>query len=150
MGNLTVGQFLKQTEKVFNTVTVKEDENIRDIIEKMIKNRVDRVVYVVDREKKIKGVISLGDLARHYCSKGISQSKSLYPSMDIIHHLTAETAKDLMKTEFFSVKLNDNLDEILNKMVKFRTLKVIPVLDDEDRVVSSLDILDIIEFKLGS
>lgn len=148
MDNITVGEFLEKTEKIFNTVTVNEDENIRDIIEKMIKNRVDRVVYVVDEENKIKGVISLGNLARHYCSEGIFQSKSIYPSAGIIHHLTAETAKDIMITTFFSVKLSDNLDEILNKMVKYKILKVIPVLDEENRVVSSLDILDIIEYKL--
>ncbi len=149
MSNLTVGEFLEKTEKVFNTVTINENENIKEIIEKMIDNRVDRVVYVVDEENKIKGIISLGDLARHYCSERICQSKSIYPSPGIIHHLTAETAKDIMITKFFSVKFSDNLDEILNKMVKYKILKVIPVLDEEDRVISSLDILDIIEYKLG-
>ena len=149
MDNLTVSEFLEKTEKIFNTVTVKEDENIKNIIEKMIENRVDRVIYVVDEENKIKGVISLGDLARHYCSDRIFQSKSIYPSSGIIQHLTAETAKDLMITKFFSVKLSDNLDEILDKMVKYKILKVIPVIDEENKVVSSLDILDIIEYKLG-
>lgn len=148
MDHLTVGEFLKKVNKVFTTVTVREDENLNDIIEKMIVNKVDRVVYVVDAENRIRGIISLGDLARHYFSQGVYQSKSLYPSAGIINLLTAEKAGDIMKTNYFSVRLSDGLDEIITKMIKYMLVKVIPVLDEEDRIVSSLDILDIIEYKI--
>ena len=150
MDNLTVGEFLKKVKKVFTTVIVHEDENIIDIVEKMIENRVERVVYVINGEKKLRGIISLGDLTRHYFSEGVYQSKSLFPSAGIINILTAEKAKDIMKTNFISVRLSDRLDEILTKMVRYTVLKVVPVLEEEGRVVSSLDILDIIEYKINA
>ena len=143
---MNVSELLSSIEIPFRFVVVKESTPIRQIIDEMVFSRDDRVVYVADNENCLEGIISLGDLVRHYLSEKIPKRGSWFPSIGILHYLTAETAGDIMKKKFVSCGGQDDIEDVLARMISRETMiKVIPVLDENGQIIAALDILDIIK-----
>jgi len=143
---MIVEELIDAIEIPFRYVVVTESTPIREIIEDMIAGRDDRVVYVVDGNNRLEGIISLGDLVRHYRADRIPRRGSWFPSAGMLRYLTAETAGDIMKKKFVSCRSGDDVEDVLSRMVsRDIMIKVIPVLDEEGRIVAALDILDILK-----
>jgi CBS domain-containing protein len=148
MGEITVKEFLQRYENPFRTVIVRESDTIAEILAKMIEQNEERVVYVADEENRLKGIITAGTLARHVMHEEISPSKGFLPASSIIHYLTAEHARDIMVKDVVYCKADEPLEEAFAKMFGKKIDKTIPVVDDEMRIVDSLNIISIIAFRL--
>ncbi|SDC31479.1 osmoprotectant transport system ATP-binding protein [Melghirimyces thermohalophilus] len=94
-------------------VTVETGESLKQAISMMRKSRVDSLL-VVDEEKRLKGVIDVEMIDRNW-------KKSTYVS-------------EVMETEIFSVPQDSLLRDTLHKILR-RSLKYVPVVDDQHRLV---------------
>lgn len=148
MREITVKAFLERFENPFGTVIVHEDDTIEEVLAKMIAENEERIVFVVDEENRLKGVITAGRLARHVMHEEVSPSRGFLPAPSIIHYLTAEHAKDIMDKDVVYCKEEELLEEAFAKMYGKKIDKTIPVVDDEMHIVNSLNIISIIAFRL--
>ena len=141
---MTVSNLLERVHSASRSVVVLEDEPLDNVIKQMIEARDDRTVYVVSPDRRFRGVLSLGDLIRHYFAGGVYDQKSLNPATHILKFLTQDTAGDLMRRHCLVCHPDDALETVIRSMTHPTLIKVIPVLDENERVVASLDLLDVI------
>lgn len=150
MHDLSVGSFLQQYKNPFSAVTVGLDDTIIEVVAKMIECGEERIVFVLDGEARLCGIISLGDIARHSFHEGVSPHKGYTPASSILHYLTAEHAKDIMETKTLTCMPEDSLKAVYEKMLsQAHTIKEIAVVDENDRLLDVLNLISIIGFYLG-
>ena len=125
---------------------IHEDADIREVIDAMIRYECYRLLYVVDSNKKLTGVISLGVLSRHVFSP--SHEPQIHPRF-LISMITADKAKDIMQKNTLFTTEEEKVEIVLKKMIK-RNVKEIPVLDREKRVVADFTIMDLLRFIVSS
>ena len=120
---------------------VDEQATVSEIVDAFVASYHSRLLYVVDKEKRLKGVISLGNLIRHVF---FSYHDSHVNSRNLISLAVSETARDFMQREPMFAVLSDNAEDVLQRMVSYN-IKEIPVLDEENKVVADLTIIDFLE-----
>lgn len=118
---------------------IQEDANLEGIIRAMARFDHSRLLYVVDREKRLTGTISLGRLVRHLFSTSYEPQVH---SGALLNTITAETAKDIMQKTPIATRDNENVKTVLDKMIRSNT-KEIPVLDNGKRVIADLKMIDL-------
>lgn len=121
---------------------INENADIKDVVNVMISFEPRRIIYVVDDEKKLTGLISLGILARHVFSP--SHEPQIHPRF-LINMITAETAKDIMKRKTVVATENEEAGMVLKKMIRTNVHEM-PVVDDEKRVVADITLIDLLRF----
>ena len=121
---------------------INENANIQEVVDVMISFEPRRLLYVVDDEKKLAGLISLGILARHVFSP--SHEPQIHPRF-LINMITAETAKDIMKRKTVVATENEQVGMVLKRMIRTNVHEM-PVVDDEKRVVADITLIDLLRF----
>jgi len=114
-------------------------------LDTMLRAREERSVFVTDDAGTLKGVISLGALARHFMHEGVAPQAGFSPSTDILHYLTAENARDIMQTDVASCTMDEPLESAAGKMLGERVFKLLPVLDERRRIVAVLSLVNLLE-----
>ena len=120
---------------------VKEDDTIREVLEKMLNYPHTRLMYVVDDEQKCKGIISLGALIRHLFS---SSFEPTVHARFVIPMITAETAEHIMNTGLIYATAEEAVETVIKRMIK-AAIKEIPVLDEENRIIGDVTMLDLLK-----
>lgn len=146
MKDMTVAEFLKKHKNPFETITVKANDEIFEVIEKMVNKKEERSVYVLDEKDQMIGIITAGKIARHFFHGEISPQRGFSPSLDILHYLTAESAKDIMNKDFVYCADKEPLEKAIEKMFSKKIYKSMPVLNDKMQITGSLNIIAVIEF----
>lgn|SRR6056297_1874918 len=119
---------------------VSEEDSIREVLDKMLQHPHTRQMYVVDQDGVCQGIISLGALARHLFS---SSFEPAVHARSVIPILTAETAKHIMSRGFIYAGAEDEVESVIKKMIK-AGIKEIPILDEANRVVGDITMLDLL------
>ncbi|NVM23275.1 MAG: CBS domain-containing protein [Desulfobacterales bacterium] len=114
---------------------------VGEIIDAFVKSHHSRVLYVVDEEARLKGVISLGNLIRHVF---FLYHDPYVDTRNLISMAISQTAKDFMQREPLFCVESDDLEDVLQRMIK-HNVKEIPVLDDEKRIVADLTMVDLLK-----
>ena len=119
---------------------IPEDADLGQVITTMMQVSNDCIQYVVDGENRLLGTLSLNDLIRHIFSH--SHEPKIHPRrlMDMV---TSETAKHIMKKNPDSAVAQDDVEDILTKMVK-HNVNQIALVDDENRVIYDITRLDLL------
>jgi CBS domain-containing protein len=119
---------------------IHEDSDLKEVINIMTQVSNDRMHYVVDRDNRLLGTISLNELIRHIFSH--SHEPKIHPRrlMDMV---TSETAKHIMKRTPISAAEDDNIETVLNMMVK-HNVKQIALLDKDGKVIHDITMLDLL------
>ena len=120
---------------------VKEDDTIREVLEKMLNYSHTRLMYVVDDEQKCRGIISLGALIRHLFS---SSFEPTVHARFVIPMITAETAEHIMNAGLIYATAEDEVEKVIKRMIK-AAIKEIPVLDEENRIIGDVTMLDLLK-----
>jgi len=120
---------------------VKEDDTIREVLEKMLNYPHTRLMYVVDDEQKCRGIISLGALIRHLFS---SSFEPAVHARFVIPMITAETAEHIMNTGLIYAIAEEEIEKVIKRMIK-AAIKEIPVLDEENRIIGDVTMLDLLK-----
>ena len=125
---------------------INQKANIEEIVTAMIHFEHSRFLYVVDNDEKLTGTISWGLLARHIFSS--RHEPQIHPRF-IMSMITAEAAKDIMQKNPVFTTEDELVETLLKKMIR-SNVKEIPVLDNEERVIANLTIVDLLRFLIKS
>ncbi len=144
--NSTIVSELITTLEKRNLPIIHEKANIKEVVDAMISFEHSRLLYVVDDDGRLTGIISLGALSRHIFSP--SHEPQIHPRF-LINMITAETAKDIAQKNTLFTTEEEKVEVALKKMIK-RNVKEIPVLNNEKRVIADFTIMDLLRFIVNS
>ena len=136
-----VADFLKQS-KPRNVPKVKEQAGVSELIEAFVQSDHSRIVYVVDDQERLKGIISLGNLVRHFF---FHYHDTHIDSRHLISMAVSETAKDFMHENALVTRVTDEVEDVLKRMIK-NNVKEIAILDSEKRIIADLTIIDLLKY----
>ncbi len=131
-----------------NATTVLEDAGVFDIAKAMISDPTTRTVYVVDKNNKLKGLIPVIYFVKvifhEYVPDEYLYFKVMKPiEFNMIESLESVTAADIMISPIF-VKPEESLKTAFQRMFS-SSLKEIPVVDDNMKVIGDLNVLELID-----
>lgn len=112
----------------------------KEIITAFAKAEHTRLVYVVDNEKRLSGVISLGNLVKHLL---FHLHGGEIDNLHLMSMATSETAADFIDRPMITAQLSETIEPVLERML-LAGIKEIPVLDDQGRLVGDLTLVDIL------
>ena len=136
-----VSDFLKES-KPRNVPKVKEQAGVGELIEAFVQSDHSRIVYVVDDQERLKGIISLGNLVRHFF---FHYHDTHIDSRHLISMAVSETAKDFMHENALVARVTDEVEDVLKRMIK-NNIKEIAILDRRKRVIADLTIIDLLKY----
>lgn len=149
MLNLTVGKFMNSLSHEVDLPTVAAGSSLQEVVRVMVKNHRRHIIYVVDSDNKLKGMISLDDLKdiifRYYLNGKLEDAMVVTEYIEEL--FLSEKAEDVMSKDIVFCRKNEPLHDVIARMVQ-HDIKYLPLIDMEGRVVSELDILDVLELWL--
>ena len=129
-----------------SSLIVDEDESFKRIIKIFAKKSHLRDIFVVDKEKILKGVITRSDLLNWTRYKlGIGTEKHR-PSMDEIQrYVYSTTAKEVMQSYSYNINVTpeDDIVTALDIMVS-SDLMDIPVVDSQGKILGDITLSEIL------
>jgi CBS domain-containing protein len=128
---------LSQTEPA----VVPAEASLREVAHKMVEDLKTREVYVVDRERRFLGVITLRRLARWAFASELPGELS---PTELLDFLSSKTAGDLALRKPAYVREEDTLERLLGVMFRY-DINEIPVVDAEGRIVGNLNMLELLK-----
>ncbi len=149
MLNLTISEFLDSLSHQVDLPIVTTGSSLKEVVRAMVEGHRRSIVYVVDSNGKFKGTISLGDLKdvvfRYYLDARVKDS--LVVTEHIEELFSSENAEDVMDDYPVSCRKHERLHDVITRMIE-HNITHIPLIDRESRVISDLDILDLLELWL--
>lgn len=121
---------------------VREESSIKEVIDTMVRYKHTRVLYVVDEGARLLGTIALGPLVRHVFRR--SHEPKVHPR-HIMSMITTQMAKDIMQEKPIFAVEDDDVEVVLKRMIG-KNVSEIAVLDNENRVVADVTMLDLLTF----
>ena len=121
---------------------IEEDAKIEDVLKEIIVQESNRVLYVVDGKEQLKGTITLNEIARHIFSMSHEHRIHGRRIMDMV---TSEDVGHLMKKKPPYVLENDDLEEVIKKMIK-SNMKHLALVDDKKRIICDISMVNIIKY----
>lgn len=121
--------------------TIPEDADMQEIVHAFCRARHSRLLYVVDYESVLKGVISLGRLLRH---RYPSLHDPQIHSRQLLATLQCETATHIMQRKVVTASPSDRVDKVLTRMIR-KNIKELPVVDSRHKVIADLTVVDLME-----
>ncbi len=120
---------------------VDEDASLLKVAEAIVEDPKTRAVYVLDKKKKLVGIIPVIELVQYLYYENIPQEYVLYRFPLLLS--TEPKAKDIMLPPVW-VKDDEDITSAFVKMFK-NNLKELPVVDDKMHVIGDLNILELIK-----
>lgn len=119
-----------------------DDSTIEEVIERIVRFPHTRLVYVTDREQRLKGTITVGSLLRHlfpYHYEGKIHGRG------ILRYITAQKAADLMDTKNILAAPDEDVDGVLERMAK-SGVKEMAIVDVNDRILADITAVDLLQY----
>jgi CBS domain-containing protein len=136
-----VADFLKES-KPRHVPKVKEQAGVSELIEAFVQSDHSRILYVVDDQENLKGIISLGNLVRHFF---FHYHDTHIDSRHLVSMAVSETAKDFMHENVLVAQVTDDVEDVLKRMIK-NNVKEIAIIDSRKRVIADLTIIDLLKY----
>jgi len=122
---------------------VSEDEAIYEAVKKVAASRQTTIACVVDREGKLKGLLTPRDILEALEVRDFGAVRGrFFAGPEVLHLLTSKSAKDIMSAPV-SVHANDGVEEAINGMLDHGFYEL-PVVDKGMKVVGAISYFDII------
>jgi CBS domain-containing protein len=118
------------------------DSHIDEVIRIMANFIHTRLVYVVDKDKRLEGTISVGSLLRHIYPH--HYEGKIHPH-GILGRITAETARHIMDKRSITATLDETVDDVLRRMTS-SGVKEIAVLDKNGRILGDITAIDLLRY----
>ena len=121
---------------------VSENSDINEVIRVAVRFPHTRLVYVIDKHKKLLGVVTVGSLMRylypyHYEDK-------IHPR-DILRNISVEKASHLMSSGNVSASPDETVEVILKRMASTGA-KEIAVVDSDGRILADITAIDLLKY----
>ncbi len=120
-----------------NVITINEDQNILEAREALVSNNITSLP-VVDDLKRVRGLITMGDIAKASPSEGTTLSR--YETNYLLGRLKV---KDIMIRNVITVNEEDSIESICYQVYK-SNLKAFPVVDKNNKlcgIIAQTDML---------
>ncbi len=121
---------------------VREDSDIKEVIEMVVRFPHTRVVYVVDEQRKLRGAISIGSLLRHIFPH---HYEGKIHALGILRDITAETASHIMDSGDVKASPDENVEIVLERMAKTGA-KEMAVVDGDNRILTDITAVDLLKY----
>lgn len=121
---------------------VSEDGDINDVIRVVVRFPHARLVYVIDEQKKLLGVITIGALMRHLYP--YHYKEKIHPR-DILRNIVVGTASHLMSSGNVNALPEETVDVVLKRMASTGA-KEIAVVNSEGRILSDITAIDLLKY----
>jgi len=125
-------------------VSVKDDTTIEKMLEIIKKEKVV-MVPVIDKNNVLVGAVTEYDLIKLVKPDPPSPLAGSVWSTKIEKSYKDRPVREIMTTNVISVPQNGNIDEALKIMSNYQNLRVLPVVDAENKLLGVLRIRDIFE-----
>ena len=119
---------------------IKQDTPIAELAKAIEWHRHSRQLYVVDEQNNLLGNITLGRLVMYVFAS--SHGANMNPR-HVMGLITCTYAGDLMTVGTVTARLDDRIEEVLERMVDANVDEV-PVTDDDGKVVGDLTMIDLL------
>ena len=124
-------------------VKVKEDDQLSRVVVKIARDRETMLACVVDRENKLKGIITPRDVLRAVEIREFGAIRHpFFEGPRILHILTSKYAKDVMSPPV-SVKRDDSVDKAIDIMLD-KGFYEVPVVDEGEKMLGVINYFSII------
>ncbi len=135
---LKIDEILKECKSELNII--EKNDTIDDVLSLLMDLQH---VWVVDSKENMQllGVINRVDLLHL-----LAPPRSIYQIFSLpesFHHGTIGEAEDIMDSRFITCECNDNIVDILRKMIRHTTEKL-AVLSDEERLIGEINLASLI------
>ena len=120
---------------------VSEDASINLVLDEIVNQDSNRVLYVVDKDNKLQGTITLNEIARHIFAMSHEHNIHSRRIMDLV---TSEDVDHIMKKRPPFVTESDNLGDVIKKMIK-SNMKHLPLVDEKNKIICDVSMVDIIK-----
>jgi len=120
-------------------LSVSADSTLEKVAEHITREKQIRGIYVLDKQGRLEGYLSLGVLIRTIV---ISRNQPRFHIRSLLTHITSEKVADLMETRVVCARKNDSVERVLDLMGD-RNIKEIPIVDDDRRIIAIATILDL-------
>ena len=122
---------------------VSEDESIYGAVKKITASRRSKFACVVDREGKLKGLLTPRDILEALEVRKFGGIRGrFFVGPEVLHLLTSKYAKDIMSAPI-CVHVNDEIEEAVNTMLDHGFYEL-PVVNEEKRVIGEISYFDIL------
>ena len=122
--------------------SIYDDSLINEVIEVIARYPHTRLVYVTDREQRLRGTITVGSLLRFlfpYHYEGRIHGRG------ILQHITAQKAADLMDTKNILATPDEEVDAVLKRMAK-SGVKEMAIVDEKKRILADITAVDLLRY----
>jgi len=121
---------------------VSENSDINEVIRVAARFPHTGLVYVIDKQKKLLGVITVGALMRHLYP--YHYEDKIHPR-DILRTISVENASHLMGSGNVSASPDETVEVILKRMASTGA-KEIAVVDSDGRILADITAIDLLKY----
>ena len=121
---------------------VSENSDINEVIRVAARFPHTGLVYVIDKQKKLLGVITVGALMRHLYP--YHYEDKIHPR-DILRNISVENASHLMSSGNVSASPDETVEVILKRMASTGA-KEIAVVDSDGRILADITAIDLLKY----
>ena len=121
---------------------VAENSDISEVIRVAVHFAHTRLVYVIDEQKMLLGVITIGSLMRHLYPHHYKEK--IHPR-DILRNIVVDNASDLMGSGNVNAMPEETVDIVLKRMASTGA-KEIAVVDSDGRILADITAVDLLKY----
>jgi len=121
---------------------VSENSDINEVIRVAARFPHTGLVYVIDKQNKLLGVITVGSLMRHLYP--YHYEDKIHPR-DILRNISVENASHLMSSGNVSASPDETVEVILKRMASTGA-KEIAVVDSDGRILADITAIDLLKY----
>lgn len=127
------------------SLVIDENESLVNVIKSFVKNPDLRGIFLVNKEKKLKGVLTRVDLLNIVKVKLGKDVDEIPLRIRVLKNLSDVKVSNIvgMFSQRAGIKLGDSLDKALDLMIEM-DLVDIPVVDDDNKVIGDLTLSEIL------
>ena len=122
---------------------VSENSDINEVIRVAARFPHTGLVYVIDKQKTLLGVITVGSLMRHLYP--YHYEDKIHPR-DILRNISVENASHLMSSGNVSASPDETVEVILKRMASTGA-KEIAVVDSDGRILADITAIDLLKYQ---
>ncbi len=143
ISDIRVADVLAEIGKTMIVSSVSADATLRDAVEAMIDNSETRKVYVLDKDGKLVGTITLETLLRHAGYRFGVRRVGVTSFLRMLAEISDEKVTDVMSKPV-KVLLDEMIVNVTRLMVE-NHLNDLPIVDSQNKLVGELNGLDILK-----
>ena len=127
------------------SISVTEEVLLEDIISRFAHEPGIRGVFLIDEKQRFAGIVSRTAIMKWAEFQLFGKWKNGVPAPEVTHLVDSVKAKNMARGDWrsYGVKEFDTLEEAFNQMMSFGE-DVIPVLDEDGRIIGDLRISEVL------